>query len=138
MPGDMTADSFVEAALAQQGKPYVFGAEVKLDDPSPAAFDCSELVQWAAHRVGVEFPDGVVNQLAACEKARTAISVEQALLVRGALLIRCIGPGHPAHVAISLGDGTCMEARGKDFGCGVFSAHGRLWTHGALVPGMRY
>lgn len=127
-----TAAAFVEAALSQAGKPYVFGAEVRLDDPSPPAFDCSELVQWAVHQIGWAIPDGSGAQLEDCRTHGTLISVEQALLVRGALLMR------EGHVAISLGDGTCMEARGKEYGCGVFSALGRPWTHGALVPGLRY
>lgn len=127
-----TAAAFVEAALSQAGKPYVFGAEVRMDDPSPRVFDCSELVQWAVHRVGGTIPDGSADQLEHCREHGTVISMEQAMLVRGALMLR------EGHVAISLGDGTCMEARGKDYGCGVFSALGRPWTHGALVPGLRY
>lgn len=128
-----TATAFVEAALSQRGKPYVFGAEVRLDDPDPPAFDCSELVQWAAHRVGLSLPDGTMNQHPLCERKGTLISVPQALLVRGALLFR------PGHVAISLGDGTTIEARGAEYGVGVFyGAEHRPWTTGALVPGLRY
>lgn len=128
-----TAIAFVEAALSQQGKPYVFGAEVRLNDLNPPAFDCSELVQWAAARVGLSLPDGTMNQLPFCQQRGTTISVAQALLVRGALLFR------PGHVAISLGDGTTIEARGAEYGVGVFEgAEHRPWFTGALVPGLRY
>ena len=126
-----TAAAFAEKALSQAGKPYVFGAEVALEDPSPKAFDCSELVQWAAAQVGGFMPDGSAQQMLHCQKARTDIAVEQAFLVRGALLFR------PGHVAISLGDGRTIEARGKEYGVGVF-AERHTWTTGALVPGLRY
>jgi cell wall-associated NlpC family hydrolase len=126
-----TAAAFVEKALSQAGKPYVFGAEVALEDPSPRAFDCSELVQWAAAQVGATIPDGSAQQMLHCAKAGTNISVEQALLVRGALLLRV------GHVAISLGDGRTIEARGKEYGVGIFDER-HTWTMGALVPGLRY
>jgi hypothetical protein len=41
-------------------------------------------------------------------------------------------------VAISLGDGRTIEARGSAYGVGIFSANGRGWTAGGLVPGMKY
>lgn len=130
--GRGTADAFVQKALSQAGDRYVFGAEANLNDPNPNAFDCSELVQWAAHQVGVTIPDGTMNQLPHIQKAGKAISVEQALRTKGALLFR------PGHVAISLGDGRTIEAKGSKYGVGIFSAHNRGWTAGGLIPGMQY
>ncbi|WP_257461912.1 C40 family peptidase [Archangium lipolyticum] len=127
-----TAEAFVQKALAQAGDRYVFGVEARLDDPNPRQFDCSELVQWAAHQVGVSFPDGTMNQLPHIQRAGREISVDQALRTRGALLFR------PGHVAISLGDGRTIEAMGSKYGVGIFSAHGRQWTHGGLIPGLKY
>ncbi|MBZ4421008.1 peptidoglycan-binding protein [Myxococcus sp. RHSTA-1-4] len=130
--GRGTAESFVQKALSQQGDRYIFGAEVNLNDPNPKAFDCSELVQWAAHQAGVSIPDGTMNQLPHCQKKGTTISVAEALRTRGALLFR------PGHVAISLGDGRTIEAKGRAYGVGIFNANGRGWTTGALVPGLKY
>ncbi|QRN97395.1 peptidoglycan-binding protein [Archangium violaceum] len=127
-----TAEAFVQMALSQAGDRYVFGAEVRLDDPNPEEFDCSELVQWAAHQVGVSIPDGTMNQLPHIQRAGKEISVERAFRTRGALLFR------PGHVAISLGDGRTIEAKGSQYGVGVFSAHGRKWTTGGLIPGLMY
>jgi hypothetical protein len=76
-----------------------------LNDPNPKAFDCSELVQWAAHQVGVSIPDGTMNQLPHIQRAGKTISVDQALRTKGALLLR------PGHVAISLGDGAPSRPR---------------------------
>jgi len=66
------AEQFVAIARRQVGKPYVFGAEAAPNDPDPPAFDCSELAQWACARVGVVFPDGAWNQIAACKRIAVA------------------------------------------------------------------
>lgn len=127
-----TAEAFVQKALAQRGDRYVFGAETNLNDPNPDTFDCSELVQWAAHQAGVSVPDGTMNQVPYFRQKGTEISVAQALRTRGALLYR------PGHVAISLGDGRTIEARGRAYGVNIFPANGRGWTSGALIPGLKY
>ncbi len=129
--GRSSSGDFLRAALAQKGDRYVFGAETRLNDPNPNTFDCSELVQWAAHQAGVTVPDGSANQLAHVRKHGSEISVAQALKTPGALLFR------PGHVAISLGDGRTIEARGRKHGVGVFNANGRF-THAGLIPGMRH
>lgn len=124
--GGTRLQTFLQRALAQQGKEYVFGTEVSMNDPSPRRFDCSELVEWAAHQAGVRVPDGSANQIAAARP----MSVEQALRTPGALLYR------PGHIAISLGDGRTIEAKGHDYGVGIFSANGRGWTRAGMIPGL--
>lgn len=132
-----TAVAFVAKALEMEGKPYIFGAEVDLKDPNPKAFDCSELVQWAAAQVGVSVPDGARRQYQFCHKHHSVLDDPAvAMRVRGALLFRLSETGD--HVAISLGDGRTVEARGHAYPVGIFSAEGRGWTAGALVPEMRY
>src|SRR5262249_20494311 len=42
--GHGTVGDFLNAALAQKGDRYVFGAETNLNDKNPNTFDCSELV----------------------------------------------------------------------------------------------
>lgn len=133
-----TGRDLVAVALTQAGDPYRLGAEAALHDPDPPAFDCSELVQWACARVGVDAPDGTVNQF----PWRIPISVQQAIATPGALLFIWKGPhaggGGGNHVAISQGNGKTIEARSTRHGVGVFDAHGRGWTHGGLVPGLDY
>jgi cell wall-associated NlpC family hydrolase len=141
-PGGHTAlDTFLDAATSQAGDSYVFGAEADLGDADPEVFDCSELVQWAAGRAGVTMPDGSWYQYLHLQEAGTTMSVEQALNTPGALLFSfssepTAGGGRPsqAHVAISLGDGhTLIEARGRAYGVGEFSADGRTFTHAASI-----
>ena len=138
-----TVEAFVQEALGQTGDRYVFGASTSPSDPNPTTFDCSELVKWAAARQGVELPDGSWNQYLNAKQAGLELSVEQALQTRGALLFRFesdpAAGGRPrgAHVAISLGDGRTIEARGRRWGVGTWSAEGRF-THAALAPGLSY
>ena len=128
-----SSDDLCAKALTQRGDPYVFGAEARFDDPDPVAFDCSELVEWAAARLGVRFVDGAENQRDACRNAGTLMPVAEGVRTRGALLFRINVRGD--HVAISLGDGKTIEARGRAYGVNVFNAAGRTWTHAGLVPG---
>lgn len=141
-PGNGTkqASDFVAFAQAQAGKKYIYGAEASLADPSPKAFDCSELVQWAAARAGVAIADGSGNQFAAVAAAHLTLRVEQAARIRGALLFRGT-PGSPGrdHVAISLGDGmNTIEARGTAYGVVQGPISGREWHGAGLIPGMTY
>lgn len=122
----------MQKALAQRGGRYVFDAETNLNDSNPSKFDCSELVQWAAHQAGVSVPDGTMNQVPYFKQKGTTISAAEALRTRGALLYR------PGNVAISLGDGRTIEARGSAYGVNIFSSNGRGWTSGALIPGLEY
>jgi cell wall-associated NlpC family hydrolase len=131
---------FIDAASTQVGKDSVFGAEAALDDPDPAAFDCSELTQWAAHQAGLTLPDGAAGQYRYCRTAGTTMSVEEALRTPGALLFSFDGEPGPtggepakAHVAISLGDGRTVEAKGRAYGVVVTDAADRF-NFAAAVP----
>lgn len=57
-----TTQLFISNAMAEKGKPYVYGATASISDPNPRAFDCSELTKWAAARAGVTIPDGATAQ----------------------------------------------------------------------------
>jgi cell wall-associated NlpC family hydrolase len=131
------AADFVRICLLQRGDRYVYGAEASLTDPDPDVFDCSELVQWACARVGVVFPDGSQNQEAACRAAGLIVPVAQGVRTQGALLFR--HRPDAAHVAVSLGNGTTIEARGSAYGVGSWDAvKGRDWTAAGRIPGLVY
>jgi cell wall-associated NlpC family hydrolase len=134
--------TFLESALSQTGDAYRFGAQADPGDADPTQFDCSELVRWSAHQAGMNMPDGSWNQYLAAKAQGLLIPVEVALRTPGALLFSFSqepqpGMGRPAeaHVAISLGDGTTIEARGTKYGVGSFGATDRF-QYAALVPGL--
>jgi len=136
------AGEFLHAALGQAGDPYVWGASAAATDPDPDAFDCSELTKWAAKQVGIDLPDGSWLQYLDLKGRGALVPVEQALRTPGALLFSFSeeprpGGGRPAgaHVAISLGDGRTIEARGREYGVGTFDAADRF-EYGAIIPGL--
>ncbi|MGH9118878.1 MAG: NlpC/P60 family protein [Acidimicrobiales bacterium] len=132
--------TFLDVALAQTGDPYVWASEAATDDADPDAFDCSELTQWAAAQVGIELPDGSWLQYLALKEQGAIIPVEEAANIPGALLFNFTteptpGGGRPssAHVGISLGDGTTIEARGTRYGVGSWEV-GERFTYAAVIP----
>ena len=134
--------AFLQNALAQSGDAYQWGATASPTDPNPTAFDCSELVKWAAKRAGVDIADGAAGQYNQLKAQGATISVQQALKRPGALLFSfngepTPGAGEPAraHVAISLGNGKTIEARGKAYGVGSFDASNRF-QYAAIIPGL--
>ncbi|MEU6592097.1 NlpC/P60 family protein [Streptomyces sp. NPDC046881] len=137
---DGKLDRFVEAALAQNGDRYTYGAETRPGDPNPNAFDCSELVEWAAHQAGLHITDGASAQYRQLHHAGTEMSVEDAIHTRGALLFEFSSDpltGEPSgqHVAISLGDGRTIEAANPRAGVGIFEAGTRRFNYAAMIPG---
>jgi cell wall-associated NlpC family hydrolase len=144
----VTNEQFVDLLLAQKGDTYVLGAEALPSDENPTSFDCSELIEWAANRLGVDpkMPDGASVQLRHADKHGLRIDdIELAIATRGALLHKYPKDADPlkkspktGHVAVSLGNGRTIEARSEALGIGEFSALKRDWTHACLVPGIHY
>lgn len=52
------ADRLIQVALAQIGKPYVWGSK------GPNTFDCSGLCTWSYAQIGIGIPNGSRNQFA--------------------------------------------------------------------------
>lgn len=137
---DSKLSTFLEVAQAQKGDPYVYGADPKAADLDPDSFDCSALTQWAAHQVGVELPRIAEAQYMQAKGDNQLISVDEAIKTPGALLFYFSKeptgplPAGQAHVAISLGDGRTIEARGTAWGVGTWSAKDRSFNYAAVIP----
>jgi hypothetical protein len=129
--GDRSVGRFLQAALAQNGDEYQYGAGRNLRDANPDEFDCSGLVYWACNQAGIN-PNQIGGNSGLQAKNTRHISVQEALRTPGALLFK------PGHVAISLGDGRTIEAMGEKWGVRIADANGRGWTSGGLIPGMDY
>lgn len=118
-------EKMVAFALAQQGDAYGWGAK------GPNAWDCSGLVSGATAAAGKPLGGASATQWATCQAQGRAISVADALRTRGALLFRMGEPYN--HVAISLGNGSTIEAMGTAYGVLVAGgAATRGWTGAAL------
>jgi cell wall-associated NlpC family hydrolase len=141
-PADSGAlQTFIDSAKAQAGDSYVYGATPSLANPDPRAFDCSSLTQWAAHQAGVKLPRIAEAQYMDLKSKDMLIPVDKAMHTPGALLFYFSEEPHgplpagQAHVAISLGNGKTIEAKGTAYGVGEFPAKGRF-NYAGLVPGI--
>jgi len=133
------AEAFVNQALKAEGDTYAYGTARDLSNPDPSAFDCSGLVVWAAKQSGYEAP-GFGNTNAEglyqfTKKTGGELTPEEAKKQKGALLFRKEEGAAAHHVAISLGDGTTMEAKGTKEGVGQFPERD-TWNTAGVLPGM--
>jgi cell wall-associated NlpC family hydrolase len=117
-------ERMVQWALAQRGKAYIWGGN------GPTGFDCSGLVQEASRAAGKVLTKPSTSQWATVRAAGRAVSVDTAIRTRGALLFRMTG--YPTHIAISLGNGSTIEAMGTAYGVLVGSTANRGWTSGGI------
>lgn len=106
---------FIRAAMSKNGLPYVWGGN----------YDCSSLLQYAFRVAGRPISRVVGTQAADARARGKVISVAEGLRTRGAILSRL--PNE--HTAISLGDGSTFEARGRAYPIGRFQgAARRSWN----------
>jgi cell wall-associated NlpC family hydrolase len=92
---NQAAQTAVDTALAQQGKPYVWGGA------GPNSFDCSGLVQYAYAAAGVSLPHSSSMQ------STLGVPVDRANLQPGDLVF-FYSP--VSHVAIYIGNGQIVHA----------------------------
>ena len=137
-----TFSSFMEKALSRKGSKYVFG-DGRTSNPAQSYFDCSGLVYWASSQSGYKPPNGWGNLTAMgmydlIAGSGTTMTIEEAMATKGALLFS----DNPKtdkrvdHVAISLGDGTTMEAKSSGAPVGVFPQRSG-WDYAGTLPGMK-
>ena len=132
---------FLTSAKHQVGDRYVYGAPRTPTAKDPKTFDCSSFTQWAARQAGVKLDSTAEYQYMQLKQTNHLIPVEQALKTKGALLFyfsrepRGGLPAGQAHVAISLGDGRTVEAKGTKYGVGEWSAKHRF-NYAATIPGI--
>lgn len=100
-PADPAQRAAVTYALAQLGKPYVWGAK------GPNGFDCSGLMLAAWAAAGVPIPAGTVNQKnAGTPTSPATIAPGDLVFIPGSLG----SPTNPRHVGMYVGNGLVVNA----------------------------
>lgn len=100
------------------------------------AYDCAQLVKWAMAEIGIEMISGATSQWT---RTNWAIMGEMDTLPADKMVIlyRQDSPAVMGHTGVALGDGSCVHAKGHDYGVvreGI-EAYGR-WTHWAIPVGL--
>ncbi|MDO3648245.1 DUF4226 domain-containing protein [Nocardia mangyaensis] len=111
--GDVAAEvqRAIQVALAQHGKPYVFGAE------GPNSFDCSGLMRYSTRQAGVNLPRVAADQYERLPK------VHPGNIRPGDLIFpeSRFENGRAKHVMMYIGSGQCIEASRPGVPVGVTS-----------------
>ena len=129
---------------------YVFGAFVPKDAAGwRGPWDCAEMASYDFYQVARTL-FGTSNHsnpktadafsgfwLQDAPKHKCVVPVAHAAQIPGAVILR-VGIGAVGHVVISDGRGGTVEAHSAARGVIAGTLSGRRWTHGVLVPGVRY
>ena len=112
-----SAATFVQVALEQLGKPYVWGAT------GPNSFDCSGLTYYAAHKAL-----GIILPRVADQQAFAGVHVDRADLIPGDLVFyeNTYGPGI-THVGIYIGNNQWVNAANAIDGIIISSLDEPYW-----------
>ena len=146
----MRGADILPIARSKIGQEYVLGARAQLDNPDyNGPWDCAEYASWCVNqaysrKMGLTSSGDPYSGSWAAEAEKSGarvVSVGEALSTPGAILVRqpkafgrTIG-----HVAICVGNGNLLEARGKNHGVVESNnAASRPWSLGILVPGVAY
>lgn len=146
-----SGNDFLTLAATKVGQEYVLGANAPFEDPEyNGPWDCAEFVSWVVYQV-TKRVYGCVNNKAPLEQVDAytggwaadvnsgrvkGISLESAYNTPGAILLRYRGKS--GHIVFSGGDGSTIEAMGSEYGVRRGSVQYRDWTHGILIPGVKY
>jgi len=129
---------------------YVFGAFVPKNAPGwRGPWDCAEMASYDYFQVtGILF--GTTSHgnpanadawsrswLDDARSRKCLVPVAHAAQIPGAVILR-VGIGTVGHVVISDGKGGTVEAHSADRGEIADTLSGRRWTHGVLVPEVKY
>ena len=145
-----TGQDLVQLARRHLGEAYTFGAKVPKNNPQwKGPWDCAEFASWCVFQL--------TQQLFGCRPSagnpdvadaftgfwvsdattqRCLVTVGEAVATRGAFLLRAPQANVIGHVAISLGDGSTLEAHSTATGVIQGTVNGRRWSTGVLVPGI--
>jgi N-acetylmuramoyl-L-alanine amidase len=150
VPGKITGKDFLDLAATRIGEEYVYGADVDLDDKDwHGPWDCAEFVTWVVKQLTGKIY-GCVNNHAADPDPYTGgwkqdvesgsvneISIKRAIQIPGAILLRYRQNGK--HIVFSKGNGSTIEAKGRDYGvCEASVVAAASWDYGILISGVIY
>lgn len=145
-------ENIIDIARPHLNEKYVFGARAQLTNPNyKGPWDCAEFATWCAYQAydlvfgasnknprkanpysGQWYIDG--------KNENALIAAEEALQTPGAIVGRRPNTMdiEVGHVAISLGGGKTIEARGRRYGVVTVDSMNRPWNFGVLIPGVEY
>jgi N-acetylmuramoyl-L-alanine amidase len=148
----MTGQQMLELARTHIGEAYILGAAVPKNNAKwKGPWDCAEFLSWLVFQVSGKLY-GCNNNLGDparadaytgywrdnAEAIGNIISIEQAMKIPGAAILRVAAVGISGHIVLSDGKGGTVEAHSRADGVIASVVNGRRWDHGILVPWINY
>jgi cell wall-associated NlpC family hydrolase len=147
-----TAQDLIALANKHVGETYILGAFAPKDNPNwRGPWDCAEFVSWLTFQTtglllgctnNADSPSRADAYSGAWARdasmANRPVSLGQAKATAGAVLVRKPPPKGIGHVALSLGDGSTVEAHSAKLGVTHQKVDGRRWDLAMLLPLLQY
>lgn len=147
-----TGADILALARTRINEPYVNRRVPKNDPDWHGPWDCAEFTSWLVYQVSERLYGCLDNSenparadaytgswKADSRRLGQRISSRQAAGTVGAMLLRYPPqPGTMGHIAVSDGNGGTVEARGRAYGVVAYTASGRDWDTGVLIPWISY
>ena len=148
----MTGKDILKIGNKHIGEAYILGSQVPKSNKSwKGPWDCAEFVTWIIFQVSGRLY-GCNNDLGNpdmadaytgywrndAEKMGKIITIQQAIRIPGAAILRVPAVGLSGHIVISDGIGGTVEAHGHVDGVINSVVNGRRWDFGILVPWIDY
>jgi hypothetical protein len=148
----MTGQQLLDRAKPHIGEPYILGTLVPKNDAGwKGPWDCAEFVSWVVYQVTGKLY-GCKNNLGDPARADAytgywrdnaeamgrIISIDDAIRIPGAAILRVAAVGTVGHIVISNGQGGTVEAHSHVDGVIASVVNGRRWDYGILVPWVDY
>ncbi len=150
----MTGKDVVNFAKTLVGRKYILGASVPKWDPKYlGSFDCAEFCAYCNYQIfnilygcdnddikKIKSADAYTGYFKRdAEKLGKIISVVEATVTPGAMLLRYPLPSANGHIVFTQGhDAKTVEAHSTAMGCIESSSTGRRFDIGILLPGVDY
>ncbi|HEY5392762.1 MAG TPA: peptidoglycan-binding domain-containing protein [Hanamia sp.] len=148
----MTGENILQLAKKHLRERYILGAQVPKNNAAwKGPWDCAEFVTWIIFQISGKLY-GCNNNLGNpaladaytgywrdnAEKTGKIITIQQAIRIPGAAILRVPAIGLTGHIVISDGKGGTVEAHSHIDGVIQSVVNGRRWDFGILVPWINY
>jgi N-acetylmuramoyl-L-alanine amidase len=140
-----TGKQFVELASKHIGEKYILGSKVPFKNANyTGPWDCAEFISWCVYQVsgllvGVKGDESYTGFWGDDATTKcTKISIEEAAITSGAILLRVPTKAMMGHIVFSDGNNKTVEAMSTKRGVSKGEISGRTWHMALLINGVDY
>jgi len=140
-----TGQDLLSIASEHIGEKYIFGSKVPYNNKNyTGPWGCAEFISWCVYQktgliIGVKENEAYTGYWAEDALSKcTEISIEEASVTPGAILLRIPTKSLIGHIVFSDGNNQTIEAMSTKNGVIRGSISGRIWHKALLIKGVDY